>query len=923
MRVLAGLGFGGATLTAFDDLALGRGSIGHAVWSPSQLLRDLELRLGIGADLESEAVRVAKWVARMVELAPRDRFYSKSFETDALGTARALLRLRDALVEAGWDGQAIPDCGPRLEALVELESLSIPALPFGYADRLALVARSLADCRVRLYAELALAEPADLWPSRWQVIFRQLERLGTHLNRQEVNFPGAPADSDLGRVQAALKADALTDQVPLRGDGSFVLLTAETSWEAARATAAILAQLPAGRTVVVREGDVSALDNGLSVHGSRCQGWRSTSPWRAALQVLPLALELAFEPKDPQRVLELLTLPVGPFRGSASRRLAEALTQSPGIGSPAWEEAKTRLVASKESLVQRAAPNAVPDEVPDALSERSTQLLDRIAQWLEQPGDDAVGGAPKAALLAVMSRVRTWLISRIQIAPDDITLLTAARQAATLGAALESDPRPTFSLVEVRRLAESVLETGTVVQLIDERAGRVAHVDSPGSLGVARENVVWWSFVDARAGSVALPWRRGELAALTSAGIQFPDPKARLAERATGWRRAVLAATQRVILVAPRRSAGETLALHPLWDEIAARTRADAATRARVTLKAHELRNLSSNTILLERPPLHAVEAAALPGGHQEWVVPADDVAPIDHFSASSLNALLGCPLQWGLQYRAGVNAGGHALPPLFMLNGTLGHRLVELLHGEGAFGLPKDEFRAFAESQLDQLFVREGAILLRAGMAFERHQLRTQLVDSVLELSRALRGAGLRILAVEKPIEIPWRGGKLVGRIDLLVATAAGTEAIIDVKWGLSSYRDLLGSGHALQLAAYAFAHATDRGEHAIPEATYFSLKQKKLFGLTSELFPNAEAIDGPSLAETWKRVERSIDNAERLAVNGRFAVTGVRQSLPLLTSLGVPDGAHAKHFALKRDVSCQYCGFDALCGRRWEGQL
>ena len=100
MRILVGLEFGGATLTEFDDLEPGRGNLGHAVWSPSQLLRDLKLRLGLGAEVESEALRSAKWVVRMAELAPRGRFYSKSFEVDALETARSVLRLRDSLVEA-------------------------------------------------------------------------------------------------------------------------------------------------------------------------------------------------------------------------------------------------------------------------------------------------------------------------------------------------------------------------------------------------------------------------------------------------------------------------------------------------------------------------------------------------------------------------------------------------------------------------------------------------------------------------------------------------------------------------------------------------------------------------------------------------------------------------------------------------------
>jgi len=164
MRVLAGLELGGAALTEFDDLESGCGCIGRAVWSPSQLLRDLELRLGRGAELASEALRIARWVARLAELAPRARFYSKSFEVDALEAARSVLRLRDSLIEAGWSGQPIPNGGPRLEAIVELESLGAPSLPAGYVDRLAAVECALVDWPARVYAEVVLAEPRELWP---------------------------------------------------------------------------------------------------------------------------------------------------------------------------------------------------------------------------------------------------------------------------------------------------------------------------------------------------------------------------------------------------------------------------------------------------------------------------------------------------------------------------------------------------------------------------------------------------------------------------------------------------------------------------------------------------------------------------------------------------------------------------------------
>jgi hypothetical protein len=660
----------------------------------------------------------------------------------------------------------------------------------------------------------------------------------------------------------------------------------------------VLAGLPAERSAVIRETDESALDNALSSHGLRVQGWRSRSPWRAALQILPLALELAFEPKDPYRVLELLTLPVGPFQGLPGHLFARALAESPGIGSPAWERAKSALVARPEH----------------------SEALLRVTEWLEQRGADSVPGSSKGDILAVVARVRAWVLSRIKSASDDATLLSAARQAADLNAALESDSRTTFSLVEVRRVAESILAAGTGVELDAERAGRIDHVASPSGLTVPREVVVWWSFVADDTGQRLLPWRRKELLALEAAGFRFPDPRARLAESANAWRRAILLATRRVILVTPRTAAGSALAPHPLWDEIVARTGADDAAVGGVTVVAGDLLARPAVQSLLPPPELDALDVLPLPGGHPEWLVPGNHASPLERLSATSLNSLLGCPLQWVLRYRAGIRTGGHALPPLYLLNGTLGHRLVEKLHASGAFELESAELETRATCELDELIVREGAVLLRSGMGFERSQLRTQLVRSVVELSRLLRAAGLRVVAVEKPVDVPWRETKLIGQIDLLVEGREGVQAIIDVKWGISSYRELLRSGQALQLAAYAFAHAAERGASAPAEAAYFSLKQGRLLGLPSGLWLGAESVDGPNLGETWRRVERSVTIAESAIQQGMVPVAGVRRALPLLMALEVPEHERSAHFALAPDEACKYCDFDALCGRRWE---
>lgn len=898
MRALVGLDFGGASWTSAEAMPPGGATVGHVSWGPGQLLRDLELRLGLARDAEPQALRVARWQARVAAVTVNGRYYSRSFEVDPLGTAEALLRLRDQLIEAGWQAQAIEGGGRRLEALHELESLVEPPLPPGKADRLATAERVLAASPRAPYRELALAESIELWPSRWQSLFRSLERGGTVLARLRAPAPGAPAASDLGAIQAVLGGGSTTPA--LRGDGSLVHLTAETSGEAACAAAAVLAQLHARGAVVLRAGDAAALDGALLAQGLRTQGVVSAAPWRSALQVLPLALELSFEPKDPYHVLELLTLPVGPFQGRVGHGLARVLADAPGIGGPRWERAKAEL-AGDESQPERARQVAI------------------IHEWLEARGHDPVSGASKGALLAVVARVRGWVLSRIAGAPGDVTLLSAAQHCSALAAALEDDPRPTLSLAEVRKLVASVLSVGNAVELVVEQAGRLEHVASAAGVWSPCSVLVWWAFNDRAGASVRLPWRRDELMALRRAGITFPDPQRLLAERAAAARRAFACATERVILVSASSAAGSSLGNHPLWDEIVARTKLNDTAVARLMVDAKQLLDGAGARSTLLNPPLESRARIELPGGRTEWT-PDCAIAPLDQLSYASLDALLGCPLRWVLRYRAGTHSGGHSLPPLFQLSGSLGHRLVEVLHQQAAFDAADADLRERASAALAELYEREAALLLRPGMAFERSQLERQLVSAVVEFSRSLRAAGLRIVGVEHPIDVTHGGAKVEGRIDVLVEDAGGERAIIDMKWGIARYREQLESGQALQLALYAFAHAAEHGASALPATAYFSLKQGKLFGLRSPILPQAEVVTGPSLADTWRRAECSLHRATQAIQARRFPVTGLRRSLPLLAALGVPQADRPAHFEHDADAPCQYCDFGSICGRRWE---
>ncbi|HEU5076242.1 MAG TPA: hypothetical protein VFU02_18745, partial [Polyangiaceae bacterium] len=368
MHPLVGLEFSGATLTPFDDYAPGQGALGRPVWGPQELLRDLELRLGLGGGVEaSSSLRTAQWAARMERVAERQRFYSVSFALDRLGTAQAVLELRDALVNAGWDGRAIADAGRRLEAIAELEALDDIAIPPGIGDRVLRAATALegsarGGCP---YDRLTLGESATCWSGAWNRAFAALAHRGTELSQLNPTLPGASPETDLGKVQKALMSSMGSEGSTgnersgdrLHGDGTFVLVTGETAFEAAEGAAALIrgSGLGGGDCVVIREGEASALDHAFLMQQLPGLGLSSTSRCRPALQLLPLALELAFEPKDPFRVLELLSLPRGPFMGRVGRGLVRALARSPGIGGRAWEEAKARLSEPRGEALEQIA----------------------------------------------------------------------------------------------------------------------------------------------------------------------------------------------------------------------------------------------------------------------------------------------------------------------------------------------------------------------------------------------------------------------------------------------------------------------------------------------------------------------------------------------------------------------------------------
>ena len=100
-----------------------------------------------------------------------------------------------------------------------------------------------------------MVEPRSLLPSAWRRVVGALERAGTKVFEPAALAPAADPGTDLGLLQKALVEGTTLEAGRIRGDGSLLLVTDRSPWEAAEGLAAWLRQLelgawPLGQVVV-------------------------------------------------------------------------------------------------------------------------------------------------------------------------------------------------------------------------------------------------------------------------------------------------------------------------------------------------------------------------------------------------------------------------------------------------------------------------------------------------------------------------------------------------------------------------------------------------------------------------------------------------------------------------------------------------
>jgi ATP-dependent helicase/nuclease subunit B len=871
----------------------GWGAFDTAVVGPTGLVDILEVQLGLTGPRSSEAVRIAAYAAKIrASLTVRPKaFFAASFARDPWDTAKTLLGWRDHLTSGGWAGHPIGS--PRLDDLAHVEC-GLPSLPLGGSDRFCAVRAALEERPQLTITGLTLVEPREMLTPPYRQLITQLELCGVAI--QAASALANSAENDLQRAKAFLDAG---EKQPLTGDGTLVTIDANTTLMAAEALAEWLAagseEDLAGTVVVSADGDTALLDRVLQARGAPALGQSVASPWRGALQVLPLAFAASWAPFNAKAMLDLLLLPRPPIERRAARKLARALAREPGTGAAAWERAWADIEVDLASRFE---------DHPSAEAEISR----RMTKWREWTSSDLVNrgeGMQADTARRIAGRVSQWAVETDAGAADPL-LMSVVGAARAFVQAVDVLGLDTLPALLVERVIEQVLAEGAQNPHHVATAGGLRCVQHPGAIWAPVARLVWWDFKGPGERVASIPWSHAETAALAVAGCEF-EAAANIAAR-IGWSyaNAIHQARERVILIRPALAGGDETVSHPLEHQLhpliypALAAVCWSAERLYDDV-AHEIagRQLTRQMNGLVPPP-H-------PRAH--WQLPASAIAKLSgrKESATSFERLVDCPMRWMLLDVLRLSGGRYAeIPGPDQLLGNLAHELANQVLQPGPVADP-DEVRRQVEMIFDKLTSAIAAPLQQPEFAGELARARQRLPDALAELAQLLRKKGLEIVGTELEREAEFGDGlSVVGRLDLIVRHPSKGMGVIDLKWTKSAKRRRteLADGRALQLATYG-AIAQPDGDTTVPGA-YYLLNQRRLIGPTGSHVADEEIDASRSLADTWTSLAETWRIWRNLAAQGSLLSTGPAEAVDHLPAgLGI---AHAAE-------PCSYCELTTLC--------
>lgn len=846
--------------------------LGITECGPDSFLSLLEVRLGVNTAQVSFTSRLVDYLNCLEQCKNKKMFYFRSYEADPFAVARKLLHWRDELYLAGWTGHfsTNDNLSKRLMDLAKVETLARTAVEPGVGQRWQHVIERLKTDEVHI-KDITLKDPLNYFEPLVQT---GIKAIGADITEENSTELAGTENTDLANIKHQVFQNG--PKAALNHDNSIILIEATDMAEAAQLTRNITAkqfsEVSETIPVLLCQNDGYIIDEHFEDAGLPRAGFSQNSPWRPVFQVLPLALELLWDPVSPRKLIQFLTNPVCPLPARARYRLGNLIAEKPGIGSEAWEETVQGLVEKEED------------------KKAGKKLRKSIESWLECERFNPEAGIETKVILERIALVSSWLGSAMSINDDENmqSLFAIAKgQAEDLSNAVQRLSRYNdgqLTQANLRRLIDDIRGVGAPIMDRDRelstKRGFIPSATNPASMLNSVSKLIWTGLSGENL--LRLPFvTDSEREALIEHDVIFMPEALNLKSVSDYSLRPLRHSQDQLILIALKNRQAD----HPLW--------------SRITTNNPDLKIVTSKEAQT-RLSIHKTNLSALtlPAKQREWKLPKKFAyRPPNYSSYSSLDKFLYKPHQWILGYPASIKTGSLVIADEGnLLKGKLAHRLIEIYLDQHTDLQSVDlaKIDLWTENTLPELLKREGAILLEEGAFRERVEFQNVMKLAMSSLIKQMVAAGLSATETEKWEEAQFIGGSLQGSIDILAKTPDGNDVIIDIKYGGLPYRrDELEKSQYLQLATY------DRLNGGEPYLSYFIIRDAQMLNLAHNLFKQGERVD-PELGLTpddyWSNIELMWSHREKALNDGliEVPVEGTEpneRSAPDSIALGIPE--------------------------------
>ncbi len=868
--------------------------IGEATVGEHGLLKHLETLVGTTGPEANFFDRSLAYLEALQKTDNPKRFFHHSLQIDPIGVCKHLLMMRDDLIMHGWDGTKHSNL-KKLKDLADVE-LNFSSLP-GIPERLRKVHKKL-NRTTKQIAELKIFDSIDSFTPLWQDILQCLEKGGTKVTYVPSLTEGQAKKSDLGTLQGILKNGSSKAPLP-KGDDSFRLLTLQDPWQAARWLAALLEQKalsgiqqPFKDIVVIvppRYSEILAQackERNIPLNISSGQSQFA----RPALQILILALGLAWHPKDPMLALELLLLPLSPIPKRTAKTLAKALGEAPAVSGIAWKKAM-------ESHLKYLTDNSkIPDEVE--------KLQARIQKFIEHDGPPLGQGLEADQLAQICNSVSEWArgIGGMKGLNSCLDVATVADSLAKACSRIFNRP---IHADELLRLLADLANTGVSSSGPQPLNSGLILVSDPSCIIGTVRDVIWWDFSTGATDRMTKNlWTETEKPLLHDAGIRVRELAAIGTARLQRWTRPLINCCGSFLGINFNINAeGGGESHHPILDyalpsdpQIRSKWIAKTATGHLKEVYQEKKENLEH-------------EWPMPPSSDGKWTFENSKFTAPDHVSPSSMQQLLGCLFAHALDKGLGItSAASLELPEYPLLHGRIAHEVLQRVFPKGTAPTP-DDAATQAKQVFEEYVPKLAAQLLLPTRRGDYADIINTIVNGARSYAVFLQENGFDVIDAEGKLpENNFPGLKpkipLKGRVDQLLGTKTTPQLVIDFKWsGIKSREHELREGSAIQLACYTHMAKTPTSN---PSVGYFFLESGHPLILNApDTMKGTQSIKGISPEEILDHA------AEDIATNLDILKSGT------VTASGLDDLAQK---SARWKAPCTYCQYSTLCGQRWK---